>query len=1116
MAEIERLETDIEEIKLARQLKVNYCDDSGKETQPQKAAEIFHKIGLLYKKKSPDKIALIKSAGLLNAAVIRNPSNVSQIKSDLYELCQHILQNANARQQNVDLIKKAQTVKIKINEMREEVKSFLQTSLPKIPENASEHETQKLKRHKISAIQTINKLIANKYKNIMVELSQFCEDVMGEPPCQYAIVGMGSLAREEITPYSDFEHIILLFDDKNYESYLEYFKLFSVIFHVIVLNVQETIVPGLNIYSLNDKTSALGDWYYDAVTPRGISFDGMMPHACKFPLGRQQHTTNKAFTTELIKPVSEMLEYLTSEADLKHGYHLADILTKTCFVFGNEDIYNQFVNRAQQYRDTKSQTDNIFDIKQQVKDDLDNFSTRFRLTNLKSQDKINIKQLVYRSTTLFISALGRKHNISANSSFDAINEMAKHNKITQNTADKLRNAIAIACEIRLRVYVNNKSQRDNAIDLTHDGIEKFLEIVGVARTINYFQIAYCLQCELAKQLNFTKLHFYSNPQLINITIGLAFGLEMSGLSSFSSDSQSQSWDVRKFDFDGCIKKLETEKMVHSPVSDSQFSLNAGQIKSVTKYLVSAKVFDEALEFNKQLLDIYESKSKDVDCDSNVAWANNQIGYCLDRTKRDDEALEYYLRSLRIKENISSNPDKDWQIALTLENIGRSQLNQRHYDEAFTYLNRALKIANNNTNNPDKDRDISKILVTIARCHIDLHNYDEGIKNLNRALEINHNTTQNADKDRNIATTLHTIGRCQMDLQNHNEALKSFFRALTIKQNITRNPETDEAIFWTVDAIARCHIALQNNDKALTNLNQALKIMQNLSFNPEKDNKIAMILDDIARCHMNLHNHEDAFTNLKAALEIKENQTLNPNKDRSIAKTLHMTGRCHIDLANYAEALSIFNRALEINQNATQNTATDISIAGLLDAISLCQIDLQNYDEALKNLKQALKIKENTELDQDKNRGLAATKRSIGRCLIGLQQYDESWNCLEHALSIFTNTTSNKAKDISIAHTYNRMGECLIAKEQYTEALAYLERAKEIYLTQSNPEKDGLFASALYQLSICLIKLQKYENALDCLKQSREIYRNFPSNEHITTKIETICLKIDECMISISH
>ena len=125
------------------------------------------------------------------------------------------------------------------------------------------------------------------------EISQYCEDTIGKAPCEYAIVGMGSLAREEITPYSDFEHIILLFDDENYKSYLEYFKWFSVIFHIVVLNVQETIVPSLNIASLNDKKFSLGDWFYDDVTPRGISFDGMMPHACKFPLGRQQHTTKQ-------------------------------------------------------------------------------------------------------------------------------------------------------------------------------------------------------------------------------------------------------------------------------------------------------------------------------------------------------------------------------------------------------------------------------------------------------------------------------------------------------------------------------------------------------------------------------------------------------------------------------------------------------------------------------------------------------------------------------------------------------------------------------------------------------------------------------------------------------
>ena len=340
MSDVEERYED--EFRFAQQMKDTCCDESGKETNPAKAAEILHQIGLIYRKRSPDKISLIKSAGLLNAAIVRNPSNVSQIKSDLSELCRHILQTAQANNQTADLIGKSQQVKISVTKLRNEVKVFLKSKVPKISAKFSKKNRKSLSNAKTTAIQQLNKLIANKYKQIMAEISQYCEDVMRKPPCEYAIVGMGSLACEEITAYSDFEHIILLFDDENYKSYLEYFKWFSVIFHIVVLNLQETIVPSLNIACLNDKESSLGDWFYDDITPRGISFDGMMPHACKFPLGRQQHIKNKQFITELIKPVSEMLEYLTSDADLKNGYHLADILTKTCFVFGNEDIFKQF------------------------------------------------------------------------------------------------------------------------------------------------------------------------------------------------------------------------------------------------------------------------------------------------------------------------------------------------------------------------------------------------------------------------------------------------------------------------------------------------------------------------------------------------------------------------------------------------------------------------------------------------------------------------------------------------------------------------------------------------------------------------------------------------------
>ena len=612
-----------EELELARQMKNEYCKDTVgkqfKETDREKAAAILHKIGLIYRQRSFDKIALIQSAGLLNAAIIRNPFNVLRIQSDLHELCEHILKQAKANRQNADLIGKAQEVKSAFCKLRRKAMEYLKEMSSKAKYNfkvnknfpgSESKRIQSQQAYKISAIHRINKIIAKEYKDIMIDLSQYCQDVMGKPPFEYAIAGMGSLARCEITPYSDFEHIILLSDQKDYASHLEYFRWYSVIFHTIILNVQETIVPSLNIKSLNDKDSEFGDWFFDDHTPRGISFDGMMPHACKFPLGRTQHTPDKPFKTELIKPVREMLKYLTFEEDLKNGYHLADILTNTCFVFGNQSVFDNFQNDLEKYGRNISKQDRIEEVKHQVKKDLDSFSARFRLAKLKKYDTINIKQLVYRSGTIFVLALARIYNVAGESCFDMINEMALTKLITNKAKNKMLYAIAIACEMRLRVYVQINSQCDNLVDLKHDveSTKKFLNIVGSASTINYFQIAYCLQCEVAKQLNFTKLHFYSDPRLINFTIGLAFGISTLK-RSLTKDHLDISWDLSKFDFDSCIEQLESSNSNDYVTNMKDTMLHTDFIKSLADHFYSAQIYDEALEFYQQLLGDYQKKSR---------------------------------------------------------------------------------------------------------------------------------------------------------------------------------------------------------------------------------------------------------------------------------------------------------------------------------------------------------------------------------------------------------------------------------------------------------------------------------------------------------------------------
>ena len=155
-----------------------------------------------------------------------------------------------------------------------------------------------------------------------------------------------------------------------------------------------------------------------------------MPHACKFPAGRQKPTKNKPWKTELIKPVTEMLEYLTEESRLKEGYHLNDILTKTCFIYGDAALFSKFHNEVMKSIDEQTNDERTESVKQQIIEDLENFATRTMLFQTYMQQDINIKKVLYLSSTLFITALGRICNIHELLCFEVIEELAEQIEIS--------------------------------------------------------------------------------------------------------------------------------------------------------------------------------------------------------------------------------------------------------------------------------------------------------------------------------------------------------------------------------------------------------------------------------------------------------------------------------------------------------------------------------------------------------------------------------------------------------------------------------------------------------------------------------------------------------------
>ena len=244
-----------------------------------------------------------------------------------------------------------------LRNLRRDVNAILQETILTHKENiraanGDSAQIEALELQRAEAIHQLYQFIGQEMRDFIKVLLQECFAALGPPPCEYSVLGLGSLARGEMTPYSDFEWALLIEDksEKINSQNKVYFRKLAQLLHIKVINLGETILPSMAIKSLNyfHANDPLANWFYDDVIPRGFAFDGLMPWASKTPLARQA-TAASPSETELIATPKDLANFLMDEIDLKEGYHLAEVLAATTLVGGNESLYQTYRNIADNY-----------------------------------------------------------------------------------------------------------------------------------------------------------------------------------------------------------------------------------------------------------------------------------------------------------------------------------------------------------------------------------------------------------------------------------------------------------------------------------------------------------------------------------------------------------------------------------------------------------------------------------------------------------------------------------------------------------------------------------------------------------------------------------------------
>ncbi|CAH1263558.1 OGT [Branchiostoma lanceolatum] len=1055
-------------------------------------------LGDVYQQR-PQAESIVKAAALYNAALprCRDEFQRSEIRKKISEIdtkfvrevCQNVF--INPREEEIERERHISS----LASLRNECKAALSALSPVQSDNPSDYV------QRANDVHNLHVKIAAEIREMVKRMIKECMAVMGPPPCQHAIIGLGSLAREETTPYSDLEFAILVEEGGDSEPNIDYFRLLTHYLHLKVVNLGETILPAVGIRSLNDFYSgnAEDDWFFDEITPQGFAFDGAMPWASKVPTGRGKTKGKDAL--EFIRTPKNMAALQTEETTLKEGYHVADVLSSVVLIDGQEELVQEYRREMMtiltaptklhimlQEEESREVSDSLRKFNddpamlitmhdttrsqrtvmeqravQALAADMETYDDR--LFNLDESGKLlHVKKEIYRLPSTLLEGLARFYGVMSCSSWERIEELQEKGVLSAEAAQNLKVAVAISMELRLKCYLENGSQR------------------------GLMNVTVPLQIKEEKGTDFvTSLFHIQDPGMLvafySVLLSLREAIEetLCDPSDELASKLSQMLSGNVVDNGPKTKGLVYSKLLQNRLSleyfrqaDEKTPRDTGVLDAMGNLLHSMAQFQDALQNHQASLDV-KRHTDYLDLPENIATSHMMIGRDLLGLGRAHEAVVHQRKALELL-NVRTLEDRPSKLAATYINLGLALEDSGRYLEADECYQKVIETLRMTQGNPL----LAKAFNNRGSVASKLGKRKDALTFYKKALDMQLSLFGKDTAHPDIATGYNNIGTIYITLGEEDKALEALQRSLYIKRRIHGDESDHPSIAASMVNIAALLQQMDRHRESLIMSEHAEAMLERLGQTQSLYMATAMGVTGKSLAASKMYKKE-ATQKLLGAATIMESKDV---ESRGLAQIQYELGSLYRSAGSKMKGLACLQRSVQLFEKFTDTSGKDSSLAHSLARLASAYYEDAEYPAAVLNFRKALRL-----VPEDKITRKATYSRNLGQALQKTGQVQEAVDTTSTSMELLESVPDEDRGNVLVGDFEAALAAAHAAAGQFSLAYVYYDRAHAKYSMHGEyselPAVEGSMCTTVYLECASLVREGKVEEAREILEESEE-------------------------------